>query len=280
VTRARRTASGGSEPYGPRSEDPKQNVGWIKGVLRVKAGGWIKGACGVKASGWLKDADASGAVEVLAGTLLFVVFYYQAAPAKMAAWLTPTNRPGLGPWLGQAGSFGAGLLLLVIVPVLWWTVGRRRSPTELGFRVGDWRFGLAAAVVGAFLLTPLLFVNAGNPAFQSTYPLVRAAGASVSAFIVWELIYLGYYIAWEGFFRGLLLIGLKDRMGLWPAMVLQTVLSTVAHFHRPEPETLAALVAGLGFGWLALRTRSIWYVVLLHWYVGAATDLFCLLRGF
>ena len=33
------------------------------------------------------------------------------------------------------------------------------------------------------------------------------------------------------------------------------------------------------FGLVAVRTRSVLYVILLHWYVGLMTDLFCILRG-
>ena len=54
------------------------------------------------------------------------------------------------------------------------------------------------------------------------------------------------------------------------------VLSTVMHIGKPEGETMAAIVAGLVFGLVAMRTRSVLYVILLHWYVGLMTDLFCI----
>ncbi len=230
-------------------------------------------------SSWFADLDAKGAVEVLGGTVLFVVFWYQAGPGQMAHWATGMVPSTLAPWFAHLFSFLAGLVLLLVFPALWWRLGRHQDLSDLGLGLGNARFGLKAAAMAAVFITPLLYLNAGSAAFQGTYPLVRAAGDSVWAFLLWEGIYLVYYVAWEGFFRGFWLIGLSKRMGLASALLLQTAVSTVAHFHRPEPETLAALIAGLGFGWLALRSKSIWYVVLLHWYIGAATDFFCLLRA-
>jgi membrane protease YdiL (CAAX protease family) len=39
-------------------------------------------------------------------------------------------------------------------------------------------------------------------------------------------------------------------------------------------ELAAAFPASLLFGWIVLRTRSIWYVVAIHAAVGLALDLF------
>ncbi len=228
---------------------------------------------------WFADLAQAGGIEVLGGTALFVVFFYQANPRNLAGWIGPLLDAGRLPWAAHLASFLLGLVLLVAVPALWWRLGRRGSLDDVGFGLGDVRFGLAAAGLAALLVTPLLYVNAGDPAFQQTYPLVKEAGASTQAFLVWEAMYLLYYVAWEAFFRGFWLLGLEDRMGAMPALLLQTAVSTVAHLHRPEPETMAALAAGLGFGWLALRARSFWYLVLLHWYIGMATDLFCLVRS-
>ena len=228
---------------------------------------------------WVGDLVAAGGIEVVGGAALFTIFFYQGNPARIAGWLesaVPTDRL---PWVAHLLSFATALVLLVGIPAIWWKLGRKRPLSEAGLGLGDARFGLTAVGLTALAVTPLLWVNAGSPTFQNTYPLVRAAGESVRVFLLWEAIYLLYYVAWEFFFRGFWLLGLEDRMGPAAALLLQTAVSTIAHFHRPEAETLAALVAGLGFGWLALRTRSIWYLVLLHWYIGAATDLFCIIRS-
>jgi len=56
--------------------------------------------------------------------------------------------------------------------------------------------------------------------------------------------------------------------------VVQTALSVTAHFGRALNETFAALPAGLLFGWVDLRLRSIWYVAIVHWLIGMSMDAF------
>jgi hypothetical protein len=56
------------------------------------------------------------------------------------------------------------------------------------------------------------------------------------------------------------------------------VPSTLLHIGKPWGETSSAIVAGICFGAIALRTRSMLYPLLLHWYVGIATDFFSILN--
>jgi membrane protease YdiL (CAAX protease family) len=52
----------------------------------------------------------------------------------------------------------------------------------------------------------------------------------------------------------------------------------VAHFGRAFDETLAALPAGLLFGWVDLQVGSVWYIAVIHWVVGVSLDWFILTR--
>ena len=45
------------------------------------------------------------------------------------------------------------------------------------------------------------------------------------------------------------------------------------HFGKPLPETLGALAAGLTLGFLALKHRSVWYGVAVHYGVALSMDL-------
>jgi len=77
-------------------------------------------------------------------------------------------------------------------------------------------------------------------------------------------------------FRGVLLFGLRPRLGAGAANLVQTALSVTAHFGRAVNETFAAAPAGIVFGAIDLNVGSIWYVALLHWLVGVSMDWFIL----
>lgn len=177
----------------------------------------------------------------------------------------------LGKLAGRDGSgfacrFAVAVVLFVLIPAF----ALRRPLRDLGFRIGDWRFGLKAVAIAIPLLAPILWLGARGPALRAEYPLVKSM-----SFVAWELTYLVYYIAYESFFRGFLPFSLKERLGSAAAIGVQTLASTLFHIGKPAAETFGAIPAGILFGLLAFRTRSIFYGLLIHWYIGALTDFFC-----
>jgi len=219
-------------------------------------------------------------VAVWGGTVLLTVYLYQGNHSFFTRQFSDLVTGGLfADWYAHGYQFLAAFVLLLVVPCFWIRLGTEQSLADCGLRVGDWRFGLKFLALAMLVLVLPLYVNAGSSEFQAEYPLARIAGRSMRLFLLWELCYLVYYVAWEFFFRGFWQLGLSRDLGFIGALALQTAVSTVMHIGKPEGETMAAIVAGVVFGLVAVRTRSVLYVILLHWYVGLMTDLFCILRG-
>ena len=82
-------------------------------------------------------------------------------------------------------------------------------------------------------------------------------------------------MAIEFFFRGVLAIGLADRLGD-VAILVATIPYLAIHFVKPAPEALASIAGGLVMGYLAVRTRSIWWGVGLHIAVALLMDVLSL----
>jgi len=74
-------------------------------------------------------------------------------------------------------------------------------------------------------------------------------------------------------------LGMEKRLGPVLAMLLQLLPSALIHMRKPFGETLSAIPGAFLMGIVAWRSRSIVYAVLLHWAIGALTDLFCWLRA-
>lgn len=219
-------------------------------------------------------------VVLLGGSALMAVYVYQGHHGFYTQHLAQPlfgNDP-YNDWYRHLYQFLAAFLLLALVPVLLARFVLGRSVRDLGVRLGDWRFGLWSVIIGVVVLTPVLYLGSSDPAIQREYPLTRLAGCSTDLFLLWELSYLLYYISWELFFRGFNVFLLERRWGVGIAMLYQVVPSTLLHIGKPQTETMAAVVGGVIFGALAIRTRSVLYPLLLHWYVGAGTDFFVLLN--
>jgi membrane protease YdiL (CAAX protease family) len=227
----------------------------------------------------LRGVPGQALVSVLGGLALLTLYLYGGHHRVFVArfgHLVADSR--YAAWAAHGYQFASACVLLLAIPLLWLRMTGKRL-ADAGLAVGDWRAGLGLFAVGALLLAAPLYLGAGSPEMQAEYPLVQAAGRSVRLFLLWELTYLSYYIAWEFFFRGFWGLALVEELGAFGALALQTAASTLMHIGKPAAETAAAIVGGVGFGLIALRSRSVLYVILLHWTVGMLTDLFCLLRA-
>jgi membrane protease YdiL (CAAX protease family) len=170
--------------------------------------------------------------------------------------------------------FAAAALLLGILPVAAARVLTGLSLKELGLGLGNVRAGLLLLGAGAPLAILAGAIAAASPAMRAVYPLFPAAARQ--GFVTYAVVQFLYFGAWEVLFRGVLLFGLRPKLGDGSANALQTALSVTAHFGRAINETASALMAGPLFGWLDLKLGSIWYVAILHWLVGVSMDWFIL----
>ncbi len=188
------------------------------------------------------DATWRAAVAIIASTLLLVVDSYHVF------W---------GNRLLTRTLLYLGVPLAIILLVF------RESPARYGFRLGDWRAGLAWTLGACAGLAVLMAVVARTPAFRAYY------GAVASGRLFW-LADGAELLGWEFFFRGFLLFALYRACGPL-ALLLQAVPFTMAHIGKPELETLSCIFGGAAFGYIAWRTRSFLYPFLIHWFLAALT---------
>ncbi len=223
-------------------------------------------------------APGRAAPLVTLAALALTLFHYWTRADQIA------SRPAGGDWSPLGGAplppplhwLAAGLLLGAL-PLAGARLGGLR-PGDVGLGGGRPRVALAWTAIGVPLALLAGRLAAANPALQAVYPLDRGLVPTAGAFAPHAALLLVYYTGWELLFRGVLLLGLRDRLGGGAANALQTALSVTAHFARPACETLAAIPAGLAFGAITLRARTIWPAVIIHWVVGAAMDWFVVAR--
>ena len=211
------------------------------------------------------------------GTLLLVIFHYLLRADTVGVFSPHRGWHALtlGP-LPLPLHYVAAALVLGVVPVIVARAATGKSLAQLGLGLGDWRSGLRWLALGLPLAILAGYVGARSAPMRAVYPLDTTVAADPSAFAPYAALQFLYYGAWEVFFRGVLLFGLADRLGRTTANLAQTGLSVTAHFGRAFSETFSALPAGLIFGWVTLRVRSIWYIAIVHWVVGISCDWFIL----
>lgn len=126
-----------------------------------------------------------------------------------------------------------------------------------------------------FIVIPIAFIVSHNSGVRLEYPLPQSLNQNQQLLPVYFFTLLFfYYLPWEFFFRGFLLFGLKDRYGATEAILIQTISSCLVHINKPAGETLGAIPFGILFGIIALKTKSLWPVIILHAALGIFTDMF------
>lgn len=181
-------------------------------------------------------------------------------------------------WDSILWHHGATFLVFLLPLLLMPRFGIHARGASL-FAPGDWRWGLKWTLVACAVVTLPTWVSAGDPQMQREYPLALAAFDSPALFGTFLLSYLLYYIGWEAFFRGYIGFGMQG-LGYTPflAMMVQVSLSTIIHIGKPDAELTGAIVGGVLMGVLALRSGSLLWPLLFHFYIGTINTLFCWVR--
>ena len=209
---------------------------------------------------------------LLSAPVLLTVYRYHAYPGFFTAdfdfGLTVDQNLRINQFIRFFGLF-------FVLPVVYVKFVINQSLKDFGLGLGDLKNGLKILLI----LVPIIFIAiyfaAGMPDVRSEYPLAKSLLQDQSHLILYETAYvIFYYIAWEFYFRGFLLFGLKDRFGAFNAILIQTISSCLVHIGKPEGEIIGSIIVGIIFGIIALRTKSIWYVFILHALIGVLTDLF------
>lgn len=185
-------------------------------------------------------------------------------------------------WLGGAGAGGTGLgvgfawvaarlVLWIVIPAIVVRAWHREPLASIGWDTRGLMGHLRVYLALYLLVLPLVLVASGQADFTATYPFLPGARADISTFLLWECAYAASFLALEAFFRGYLLFTLSTRMG-WLAVFVMVVPYTMVHFHKPWPEALGAIAAGVTLGALALAYRSFLGGAVVHALVAVTMD--------
>jgi membrane protease YdiL (CAAX protease family) len=221
----------------------------------------------------LEPLRAKSARYLLLALVLQGVYWYNVAPAPGAASSTINSA------IGRIAITLVLFLLVPLVAMIWWDKLSFQQLRRRWLTWGDISAGLVPTLICSMVAIIALWFGSSDTQLQATYPWAGAwAGASLINLLIWSLLRLAYYLAFEFFYRGFLLVTMRENHGLVIAIWLQASCSFLIHLGTPTAEVIAALPAGFLFAALALRGRSLVYPILFHWIIGMSTDIFCLYR--
>ncbi len=223
----------------------------------------------------LRSLDLRATVALLVAAFVLITLQFRG---KSAFWMeTDLVRERAANALelefyGQVGWALSTVALFGVLPFLVATLVLRMKPAEFGFNARGFFRHIGLYVLFFALMIPAIWWASKNPEFRQTYPFPGLARSDPDWFWRWEIFYFLQFCALEMFFRGFLVFCLERRFGLHGVLVM-TIPYAMIHLHKPMPEAFGAIFAGLILGYMALRTRSFYGGVLLHYAVALSMDL-------
>lgn len=177
-------------------------------------------------------------------------------------------RASLFAWLGYV------TLVTALVPSAILLAAMRVPPRELGLGWGDTRRDAALLAIGVALAAGAAVALSRVPELRAYYPHARFVKEAPWWWIPTTAGFAAWGLAWEALFRGFLLLGLRSSLG-WPALLVQAAFFTLAHLDKPRLELWLSAPAGLAFGLVAWRTRSVLPGFLLHFTLSTTLNVLC-----
>lgn len=216
---------------------------------------------------------------LLSAPLLLSLYYYNGRSSEFLHYFPNFIGNDHADLYSMYWQFCCFFILMGLLPVLYLIGKMHASFKDFGLGAGEWKKGLRYVLFLMPVIILIIWFAAKLPGIQAEYPMLRSLLYNRAGFWPYEIAYvLFYYVSWEFYFRGFLLFGLARELGKSNALLIQIALSCLIHLGKPEAETLGAIIAGLIFGIIAFKSRSIWYGIILHATIGVLTDYFSLLH--
>lgn len=176
--------------------------------------------------------------------------------------------------------FGTAFLLMGIVPLMITHGLFKEHIRSYGICVGKWKEGGVIVLTLLPVIAALLLYPASRTLeIQSYYPLAREGFDSMENFLLLQFSRgVLFYTAWEFFFRGFMLFGLRKYVGDWMAICIQMIPQCLWHIGLPTGELFSSIASGILFGLMAIRTGSILWPFLLHYAIGVSLDILIYLQ--
>jgi len=221
---------------------------------------------------WLGREENQAAKVCLATAAAFCVWVRYGNPKFYLLHVAPRLSLTGDAVIDAELYHGACNLLLIALLVALIKLVSRQKLVEYGLGIGDWRRA-PLLVAGTPLMILLGYVAATMPEYQAFYPITPGlTERSMAVFALHAGVLVTHYVAWELLFRGYLQGSLVPRLGMASAIAAQTLVSTLAHLNKPDGELFGSILAGIFWGFLAYRSKSIWPVVLQHLLLGLTLD--------
>jgi len=229
----------------------------------------------------LKNLDKKVLTIFLSSIILLTISWYFSTPDFFSQNFT-FHKSFSFPYADLTSFiywFFLDTILFFIIPSLIIKFIFHEKLKNYGINLQNINIGLTFTILAILIFIPIIYFLSKSENFVEYFPLMQNAKEDLLVFIIYEFVFIVFIFAWEFFFRGFMLFGLEKSFGIY-SIFIQMIPFVILHNGKPFIETFASIFGGVILGYLALRTRSIFYGFLIHGFILLTLDLFAFLKFF
>jgi len=169
-----------------------------------------------------------------------------------------------------------GIIMFGIIPFLIFFVAFPCNLTDYGLKFSNLLTSFYWILLFSAILIPVNFFVSGKPENLKQYPQIRVKEWNIKLIIINSLIWIAYLLAYEFFFRGILLFSWVHIIGVWPAIAVNTSIYACTHIPKGFKEAIGAIPLGIILCIITLITGNIWVAFFIHVLLALSNDYFAL----
>jgi len=208
-------------------------------------------------------------VAIIVSLFGFLFYYFLSENGVLEKWLKSKKGEVLDVLFRRL----LGVLLYGCLPLSILLIFRTNDLANFGFNTPKPETFLWTILLSIVIL-PLSYYNSLNSDNLKIYPQIRSTNWTFSLLGMSAVSWMGYLFAYEFLFRGFLFFSSIPLMGLWPSILLNTLIYALVHIPKGYKETLGAIPFGILLCYLTYKTNSIWIAVFAHIIMALSSEWF------
>lgn len=166
-----------------------------------------------------------------------------------------------------------GFILLGVIPLFIILIFFEKPITDYGLNFPSGEYTLLWFLIPTIVITLGSIFQSNKTIDTSYYPEVRKQIWTRQRTMLnagyWAIYLLGYEFA----IRGMLFFTCLYAFGLWPAIIINSVIYSLIHIFKGPKEAYGAFFLGVLFCLITFYTNSLWIAFILHVLLAVINDL-------
>jgi membrane protease YdiL (CAAX protease family) len=208
---------------------------------------------------------------IAVATVGFLGYYYLSTSGKVKSLLyTEKGKPIYVLYQRLMGVIILGFLPLTII-----FLSGTKSISDFGVVQPDSESYFWTMIVSLGIV-PVSYFNSQTKGNLKMYPQIREKEWSIGILIMSALSWIAYLLAYEFLFRGFLFFATLPVLGLFFAIVINTIIYALVHLHKGFKEIIGSVPLGILLCYLTYLTGNIWVAVFSHIVLALSSEWFSL----